>query len=385
MDYYEVLGISKGATQEEIKKAYRRNAVKFHPDKNQGDPQAEKKFKQISEAYEVLSDERKRQMYDQYGEAAFQGGGPGGPGGFGAGGFNSMEDALKTFMGAFGNGGGGGSIFDSLFGFEGEGESGGARQGTSKKMNLSLTFEEAVRGTQKEVSLSNYFECSRCQGKGAESSKDIKTCGQCRGSGHVQQSRGFFTMTSPCPTCQGKGQMIVNPCGDCRGSGRVKQKQTVSIKVPAGVDSGMRIRMSGYGDAGENGGPPGDLYVYIQVEPHEFFSRSGDDITIELPLTFSEAALGSRKEIPTPLGTSIRVSIPDGTQTGKSFRLKGEGITNVHGQGKGDLFVKVLVETPVNLTDKQKELLQQLAETEREQNSPKRKGFLDKMKSFFAE
>lgn len=381
-DYYEVLGLARSATQDEVKKAYRKSALKYHPDRNPGDAAAEKKFKEISEAYEVLSDEKKRQIYDQYGADALKGAGMGGAGGHA--GFSSMEEALRTFMGAFGGGGGGGgeSIFDSFFGFESEGE--GERQGASKKMNLSISFEEAMKGVEKEVALNNYAACSQCAGSGAASASSIKKCSRCRGSGQIHQSRGFFSMTSVCPQCYGKGKTITDPCSECRGDGRVKKKQHIKIKVPAGVDTGMRLRMSGYGDAGEGGGPPGDLYVFISVEPHSVFQREGDDVLVELPLSFSEAALGCKKELPTPHGSSCRISISEGTQSGKVLRVKGEGAPNVHGRGGGDMLVKISVETPVSLNEKQKELLRQFGELEKEQNSPRKRSFFDKVKVFFS-
>jgi molecular chaperone DnaJ len=379
-DYYEVLGVTKTATPDEIKKAYRKGALKHHPDKNPGDAAAEKKFKEISEAYEVLSDEKKRQLYDQYGADALRGGGMGGGGGPG---FSSMEEALRTFMGAFGGGRGGESIFDSFFGFENEGGEAGARQGASKKMSLTISFEDAVKGIEKEVVLNNYFNCDNCNGSGAASSSAIKRCTQCHGSGFVQQNRGFFSMSSPCPKCHGQGKMITEPCVECHGLGRTKKKQQVKLKVPAGVDSGMRLRMAGFGDAGEGGGPAGDLYVFINVEPHPVFERQGDDVIIELPLSFSESALGCKKEIPTPHGTTARLNVPEGTQSDKTLRIKGEGIPNVHGQGQGDLLVKISVETPVRLSDKQKKLLEDFAKLETENNSPRKKTFFDKMKSFF--
>ncbi len=380
-DYYEILGLSRSATPDEIKKAYRKSALKYHPDRNPGDAQAEKKFKEISEAYEVLSDEKKRQIYDQYGADALKGAGMGGPGG-GHAGFASMEEALRTFMGAFGGGGGGGeSIFDSFFGFESDD---GERQGASKKMNLSISFEEAMKGVEKEAALTNYINCSKCDGSGAASSDAVKKCSRCRGSGQIHQSRGFFSMTSVCPQCHGKGKTITDPCSECHGDGRVKSKQHITIKVPPGVDTGMRLRMGGYGDAGEGGGPPGDLYVFLTVEPHSVFQREGDDVFVELPLSFSEAGLGCKKELPTPHGGSCRISIPEGTQHGKTFRVKGEGSPNVHGRGKGDMLVKVSVETPVNLSEKQKALLRQFGELEKEQNSPRKCSFFDKIKVFFS-
>lgn len=386
-DYYELLGVGKSATESEIKKAYRKKALQYHPDKNQGDEEAAAKFKEISEAYEVLSDDQKRKMYDQFGKEGVNAG-MGGGGRGGAGGFSSMEEALRTFMGAFGGAGGqaggGGSIFDSFFGFEGgQGEGSFARQGASKKIQLSVTFDEAAKGVQKEVALTNYANCETCSGSGAASKEDLKTCSMCNGSGHMQQTRGFFSMTSTCPNCHGSGTMIAKPCGDCHGSGKTKKRQTVKVNIPAGIDSGMRMKMAGYGDAGENGGPPGDLYVYVQVKPHDVFLREGDDVILNLPISFPDAALGSKKEIPTLSGSTYRLTIPDGTQHGKVLRVKGQGFQNVHGNGKGDMLIHVQVETPVNLSADQKKILTQFADTERPQNSPKSKSFFDKIKSFF--
>jgi molecular chaperone DnaJ len=383
-DYYSVLGTTQGATQEEIKKAYRKSALKYHPDKNPGDKQAEAKFKEISEAYEVLSDEKKRQIYDRYGADAVKGAaGMGGAGGGGQGGFSSMEEALRTFMNAFG-GGSSDSIFESFFGFGSEDSEAGGRQGASKKMNLTVSFEEAVRGVEKEVILNNLASCEKCNGSGAASASAIKKCIRCHGAGQVQQTRGFFSMSSICPQCQGRGKVVTESCSDCKGAGRVKKKEQLTIKIPPGIDSGMRMRVGGYGDAGENGGPPGDLYVYITVEPHEVFAREGDDITIELPISFTEAALGCKKELPTPGGGVTRITIPEGTQTGKKFRVPKEGLPNVHGQGKGDLFVTVTIETPVSLSAEQKNLLKSFAELEGAQNSPRKRTFLDKLKVFFS-
>ncbi|MGE5195921.1 MAG: molecular chaperone DnaJ [Anaerolineae bacterium] len=380
-DYYDALGVSRNATQDEIKKAYRKNALKYHPDKNPGDEQAERKFKGISEAYEVLSDEKKRQLYDQYGADALKGGGMGTGG---SGGFSSMEEALRTFMGAFGGSHGGESIFESFFGFDSDASESSMRQGSSKKMNLSISFEEAVRGVEKEVILHNFISCTKCKGLGAASSSSIKKCSRCNGSGQVHQSRGFFSMSSPCPQCHGARTMITDPCSECHGAGRLKEKQRISIKIPPGIDNGMRIRMPGHGDAGEAGGPPGDLYVSITVKPHEVFERHGDDVILEVPISFTEAALGCKKEIPSPLGESCRITIPEGTQTGKMLRVKSKGVPNVHGQGEGDLLVKITIETPVGLTEKQKELLKSFAELEGDHNSPHKRSFLDKIKSFFA-
>ncbi|MCX6988362.1 MAG: molecular chaperone DnaJ [Chlamydiae bacterium] len=386
-DYYNVLGVTKNASAEEIKKAYRKNALKYHPDKNPGNPDAEKQFKSISEAYEVLSDDQKKQVYDQYGADALKGGAS--MGGGHPGGFSSMEEALRTFMGAFGGGGGGGgggneTIFDSFFGFDSGSASSGERQGASKRMNLNLSFEEAMAGVEKEASLTNYVTCEPCNGSGAASKAGVKRCPRCQGQGQIHQTRGFFSMATTCNQCAGKGKVISEPCKDCNGQARMKKKKNVSIKVPAGVDSGMRLRLSGHGDAGEDGGPPGDLYVYITVETHKLFQRDGDDLILELPISFCEAALGSKKEIPTALGGTCRLNIPEGTQAGKILRVKNEGCPNVHAQGRGDLLIKVVTETPVDLSERQKEILREFAAMEMGSNSPRKQTFVDKLKVFFS-
>lgn len=381
-DFYQILGVTKNASPEEIKKAYRKKALQYHPDKNPGDEAASAQFKEVSEAYETLSDEKKRQVYDQYGKEGLRGfgGHGGGPGGAG---FSSMEEALRTFMGAF-PGGGGGSIFDSFFGFEGGGQGGSfAQQGASKKIQVSISFEDAAKGVTKEAVITNLANCTKCDGSGAQSKNDIKSCSACGGSGHYQQTRGFFSMTSTCPTCHGSGNVITKPCNNCHGAGKTKKKQNIKIQIPPGIDSGMRLKMSGYGDAGENGGPPGDLYVYVQVEPHDMFQRKGDDIILALPISFVEAALGTKKEIPTLDKTSYLLTIPEGTQPGKILRVRGQGYPNVHGNGKGDLLIHVQVETPVHLSTEQKKLLQDFAATEKPQNSPQSKSFFEKLKQVF--
>lgn len=379
-NYYEILGVAKTATPEEIKKAYRKKALQYHPDKNPGDAKAEKHFKEISEAYEVLSDAQKKEIYDRYGAEALKGasGMGGGPGAH-PGGFSSMEEALRTFMGAFG---GGESIFDSFFGGGGPAR-GGAQAGASKKVTITLSFEEAARGVEKELAVSAYHSCEKCSGRGSATSDGVKRCKRCDGTGHVVQNRGFFSMSTTCPDCHGEGQVVTNPCKECSGSGRIKDKRKVKVTIPAGVDTGMRLRMAGQGDAGEGGGPAGDLYIFIEVEPHPVFQRQGDDITVQVPITISEASLGAKKEIPTLSGGTCRLTIPEGTQSGKTLRIKGEGIPNVHGQGKGDMLVTLIVETPTKLSDKQKELLKEFAETEAPANFPSRRSFWEKLKSFF--
>ncbi len=387
-DYYQVLGVSRDASADEIKKAYRKLAVKYHPDKNPDDAKAEAKFKEISEAYEVLSNDEKRRMFDQFGADAVRSGGVGGQGG-GAG-FSSMEDALRTFMGAMGSGGGGGGggdFFDSFFGGGGGGGGGSApraRQGVSKKAQITISFDEAAGGVTKELAITNYAECETCKGLGAASESDIKKCGTCGGMGQVHQARGFFQMSAPCPHCHGSGEIISKPCTECHGAGKVKVRQRVKVPIPAGIDDGMRIKMAGYGDAGEAGGPPGDLYVYVRVQEHDIFEREGDNLILVPPISLTEAALGCKKELPPLLSKKpVRITIPEGTQSGKVLRARGEGLPNVHGHGKGDLLIEIQVETPVKLTSTQKEILEQFQALEKPQNSPQRKSFLDKLKALF--
>lgn len=379
-DYYDVLEVSKGASSEEIKKAYRKQAIKYHPDKNQGNPEAESRFKEISEAYEVLSDKQKREIYDRYGKDALSGSAGAGAGQH----FSSMEDALRTFMGAFG-GMGGDSMFESFFG--GGSGSGGAyvRQGASKKISLTISFEEAAKGVEKEAIITNHVSCSTCHGRGSSSKEGIKKCSRCGGNGQLMQSRGFFSMAVTCPQCQGEGEIITDPCKTCHGQGRVKSRQTISIRVPAGVDTGTRLKMTGYGDSGEGGGPPGDLYVYISVKPHSVFNREGDDIILDLPIGFAEAALGCKKEIPSLSSKSCRITIPEGTQNGKLFRIRNEGFPNVHGQGQGDLLVRITIETPTRLNQEQRDLLEAFGKLEGTYNLPRRESFLQKIKSFFSD
>jgi len=381
-DYYELLDVTRDATPDQIKKAYRKKALKYHPDKNPDNPDAASRFKEISEAYEVLSDENKRHMYDQYGKAGLEGAGFG----HGGEGFESMEEALRTFMGAFG-GMGSDNIFDSFFtgGGMGAGPGRAARQqGASKRVNITVSFEEAAKGIDKELVITNNVTCVSCSGSGAASSTGVSTCPRCKGHGQVFEQRGFFSMSMTCPECHGEGQVIKDPCNQCHGQGVTKEKQHVKVHIPAGVDSGMRLKVSGYGDAGIGGGPPGDLYVFITVQPHEVFERVGDDVLIDLPLSFPEAALGCKKEVPSVTGHACRVTIPEGTQNGKVFRVRGEGFPNVHGSGKGDLLVRVFVETPTKLNGEQKKLLEEFAKMQGPANLPKGKSFFDKIKDFFS-
>ena len=378
-DYYDFLGVSKNASKEEIKKAYRKQALKYHPDKNKGDPKSAEQFKKVSEAYGVLSDEKKRQMYDQYGEAGVnQAAGMGGQG------FSNMDDALRTFMDAFG---GGESIFESFFGGGSEGGFSGGRQGASKgaskRISVTISFEESAKGVTKEAYITNHVTCNKCSGTGADSPNDIRTCSTCKGSGQLFQSRGFFSMTTTCPQCHGKGTTITKNCSECRGSGRTREKKKIKINIPPGIDNEMKLKMTGYGDAGKAGGPAGDLYVHVEVQPHEYFKRTGDDVYFNLPITFSEAGLGCKKEVFTPLGEVCRLTIPEGTQNEKVFRIRGKGIANIYGRGLGDFLIKISIETPVKLSNKQKEILKEFAKLETPANQPKKQEFLKKLKFFF--
>jgi molecular chaperone DnaJ len=380
-DYYEILGISRDATQEEVKKAYRKRALQFHPDRNPGDAEAEKKFKEISEAYEVLGEEQKRKAYDRYGAQAFAGAGAGPSFHHGAGGYASMEEALRTFMGAFG----GEPIFEDMFGGRGFEEAPRRQQGASKRLTVSISFAEAMTGVDKEISLNNYVPCDACGGRGTTSAKGVRRCARCGGSGQVFEQRGFFSMSMTCPQCHGEGEQIVDPCSQCRGEGRVKAKKTAHFHIPAGIDTGMRLKLSGYGDAGFGGAPPGDLFVYVKVEDHEIFEREGNDLVLDLPLSLTEAALGCKKEIPSfaHLG-SCKISIPEGIQSGKVLRVKGEGFPSLQGGPRGDLLVRAVIEIPTNLSSSQRKALEQLAAAESIENFPQRKAFADHLKSFLA-
>ncbi|MEQ4936074.1 molecular chaperone DnaJ [Proteus terrae] len=370
-DFYEVLGLSKAADEKEIKRAYKRLAMKYHPDRNQGDKESEAKFKEIKEAYEILSDAQKRAAYDQYGHAAFEQGGFGGQGG---GGFGGGADFGDIF----------GDVFGDIFG-------GGRRQqraarGSDLQYNMDLTLEEAVRGVAKEIRIPTLETCDKCHGSGAKEGTSAETCSTCHGAGQVHLRQGFFTVQQACPTCHGRGKVIKEPCSKCHGDGRVERSKTLSVKIPAGVDTGDRIRLSGEGEAGENGAPAGDLYVQVHVRQHHIFERDGNNLYCEVPINFAIAALGGEIEVPT-LDGRVKLKIPAETQTGKMFRMKGKGVKSVRSSSIGDLMCRVVVETPVKLNEKQKELMQQLGESfggkSGEKNTPRSKSFLDGVKKFF--
>ncbi len=365
-DYYEVLGLSKGASDDEIKKAYKRAAMKYHPDRNPGNKDAEDHFKEAKEAYEVLSDAQKRAAYDQYGHAGVD------PSMAGAGaGYRDFADAFSD-------------IFGDIFG--GGGRRTNVYRGADLRYNLEVTLEEAARGTETKIRIPVMSECEHCGGTGAKKGSQPATCPTCGGHGQVRMQQGFFSIQQTCPRCHGSGRVITDPCGHCHGEGRVKKHKTLSVRIPAGVDEGDRIRLAGEGEAGINGGPAGDLYVLIHLKQHAVFQRDHDDLHCEMPVSFTAAALGGEILIPT-LDGQATIRIPAETQTGKVFRLRGKGIKGVRSDHPGDLLCHVVVETPVSLTERQKELLREFEEISRQhegKHNPKAKGFMDKVKEFFS-
>lgn len=372
-DYYEILGVERTVSIEEIKKAYRKLAVKYHPDKNPGDKAAEEQFKELGEAYEILSDPQKRELYDQHGHAAFDRR----AGGFGRG-TGGFHDPFDIFREVFG---GGGSIFDDLFG-GGRSDPTQPQRGGDLRYDMEITFEEAANGCEKEITVTKPETCDVCNGSGAESGSRVKTCPTCGGGGRVVSSRGVFQIAQTCPTCQGAGRVIEKPCKTCHGSGRRDRPSKIKLKIPGGVDTGSRLRSLGNGEAGLRGGPPGDLYVVLHVKPHEIFQRDGDDLLCEVPVSFVQAALGAEIEVPT-LNGKAEIKIPAGTQPGTTFRLKGKGVKNVQGYGHGDLHVRVMVEVPTHMTSAQKAKLQEFAQLCNGKESPLSQSFFEKAKNFF--
>lgn len=371
-DYYEVLGVERGSSEAELKKAYRRLAMKYHPDRNPDDKAAEERFKEANEAYEVLSDASKRSAYDQYGHAGVDPQMGGGAGGFGAGGANFSDIFGDVFSDFFGGGRGGGR--------------GGAQRGSDLRYTLELDLEEAVRGTTVTIRVPTLVNCKPCDGTGAKKGTSPVTCTTCGGIGQVRMQQGFFSVQQTCPRCHGSGKMITDPCGSCHGQGRVEESKTLSVKVPAGVDSGDRIRLTGEGEAGSLGGPAGDLYVVVNVREHAIFQRDGKHLYCEVPISFADAALGGELEVPT-LDGRVKLKIPEGTQTGKLFRLRGKGVAPVRGGGAGDLMCRVAVETPVNLNKRQRELLDEFRKSLEgdSSHSPKASGWFDGVKRFFGD
>ena len=384
-DYYDVLGASKDASAAELKKAYRKLAIKYHPDKNPDDQEAEEKFKELGEAYEALSDEDKRAAYDRYGHAAFENGGAGGGGFGGGGGFHDASDIFsQVFGGAFGGGGGGGGGgFEDLFGGGRRRRNPSGRQpGSDLRYDLEITLEEAASGIQKELEIEKLEACSTCNSSGSKSGSGRKSCSTCGGQGVVTRQHGIFVQQSECPACHGAGQTISDPCPDCSGEGRKNETTRIKINIPAGVNDGTRLRSSGNGDAGLRGGQPGDLYVFLHVARHDIFKREENDLFCEVPLPFVTAALGGELEVPTLDGKSS-IKIPAGTQGGTTFRLRNRGIKDLRSGGKGDLHVEVQVEVPTKLNSEQKEKLKEFSDSIGAKNNPMQESFVEKAKRFF--
>lgn len=369
-DYYELLGASRTANADDLKKAYRKLAMKYHPDRNPGDKDAEKKFKEINHAYDVLKDDQKRAAYDRYGPAAFDGNsnGPGGPGGQGF-----------DFSGGFAD------IFEQMFGnMGGGGQRSGPGRGADLRYNLEISLEEAHAGAEANVRAPSSVTCDSCHGSGAEPGSKPVTCPTCQGRGRMRMQQGFFTVERTCPTCHGAGQKIEKPCRACNGAGRVRKDKTLQVKIPAGVEDGTRIRLSGEGEAGARGGPPGDLYVFLSVRKHKMFERDGADLLCRAPINMVTATLGGHIEVPTLDGKTARISIPAGTQSGHQFRLRGKGMPVLRSTQKGDLYIETVVETPVNLTARQKELLKEFEAAGKDAGtSPESEGFFNKVKEMF--
>jgi len=375
-DYYELLGVSKTATEEELKKAYRKKAVQFHPDKNPGNKAAEEQFKKVSEAYEALKDPEKRAAYDRFGHAAFQGPGGGRPGG--GGGFHDPYDIFREVFNQGGAGGGG--IFEDMFG--GGGNRDGGRDGSDLRYDLEITLEEAATGVEKEISFRKLMSCEHCHGSGAEPGSKRVTCPTCRGAGQIRRSGGIIVFTQTCPTCQGAGVKIEKPCTVCRGEGRVAKNTKLNVKIPAGVDSGSRLRSAGNGEAAGAGGSPGDLFIVLSVKEHELFERQGDDLFCEIPIKFTLATLGGSIEVPTLTGKA-NLKIPASTQSGTTFRLRHRGMPTLRGGGHGDELIRVQVEVPTSLTSEQRKILEEFARVSGDAHEPTSKTFFEKAKKFF--
>jgi len=381
-DYYELLGAAKGASEEELKKAYRKKAVQYHPDKNQGNKEAEEMFKKISEAYEVLKDPQKRAAYDRYGHAAFQQGGGAGPRGAGGagGGFHDPYDIFREVFGGAGGGGGGGGIFEEFFGGGGGRE--GGHDGADLRYDLEISLEDAARGVEKEISFRKAVTCERCDGSGAEPGSKRVTCPTCRGAGQIRRSGGIITFTQTCPTCGGAGSKVEKACTACRGEGRVAKNTKLNVRIPPGVDTGSRLRSVGNGEAGASGGQAGDLYIVLAVKEHEVFERQGDDLFLEIPIKFTLASLGGTIEVPT-LSGKASLKIPVGTQSGTTFRLKSKGMPSLRGSSHGDQLVRVQVEVPTHLTPEQRKKLEEFALLSGDADEPMSKSFFEKAKKFF--
>lgn len=368
-DYYELLGVGKDADANTLKKAFRKKAMEFHPDRNPDNPEAEKKFKEFGEAYDVLKDPEKRAAYDRYGHAAFENGMGGPGGGAGAGGFDFSD------------------VFEEFFGdFMGGGRRGGRRgpaRGSDLRFNMEISLEDAFNGKTDQITIPTSVSCEACDGTGAEPGTKPEVCGTCGGAGKVRANQGFFMVERTCPTCGGSGQIITNPCKVCRGAGKVQKEKTLQVKIPKGVEEGTRIRLSGEGEAGGRGAPPGDLYIFLSIKPHPIFKRDADMLFCQVPIPMATATLGGNLEVPTIEGKRARIKIPAGTQSGRQFRLKGKGMPELNGGFVGDMIIETQVETPVNLTKRQRELMEEFAEEGGNEVSPQSEGFFTKVKELW--
>lgn len=368
-DYYEVLGTSKGADEKELKRAYRKLAMKFHPDRNADNPDAEAKFKELNEAYDVLKDPQKKAAYDQMGHAAFEGGMGGGGGGFGGGAGADFGDMF-------------GDMFGDIFGGGGAGQSGRTR-GSDLRYNLNITLEDAYKGKKVKVKIPSTEECGTCTGTGAKKGTSAQTCSTCHGAGQVRVQQGFFSLARTCHHCGGSGKIIKDPCSDCHGAGVKQKDKTIEVSIPQGVEDGSRIRVSGEGEAGHNGGPSGDLYIFISIKDHEIFEREQTHLFVDVPVNFIDATLGGQVEVPTIEAGRVKINIPEGTQPEQQFRVRGKGMPGLHGQPHGNMYVNVQVEVPSKLTDDQRELLEQLRDSMSESNTPKKESFFKKVANFW--
>jgi len=367
--YYETLGIARGASEQELKSAYRRLAKEFHPDCNPGDMRAELRFKEVSEAYEVLKDPQKRAAYDHFGHAAFDGGG--GNRGFGPDFASSMSDIFDDLFGEF------------MGGRRGQRQRSSRERGADLRYNLEISLTEAFAGKTAQICVPTSVSCETCNGSGAKAGTKPTSCPTCGGHGKVRASQGFFTIERTCPNCQGRGETIEDPCQSCRGSGRITKERTLSVNIPAGVEDGTRIRLAGEGEAGLRGGPAGDLYIFLSIKPHEFFQRDGADLFCKVPISMTTAALGGQIEVPTVDGAATRVKVPEGSESGKQFRLKGKGMPVLRSKVSGDMYIQVEVETPKNLTKRQRELLDEFERESHKETSPESAGFFARVKDFF--
>jgi molecular chaperone DnaJ len=379
-DYYEVLEVERTVTEDGIKKSYRKLAVKYHPDKNPGDHEAEERFKELGEAYEALMDPQKRAAYDRYGHAAFQQGGFGGGAGAGGGGFH---DPFDLFREVFGSGGGSGGIFEHFFGGGGASDGSGRQRGSDLRYDMQITLEEAAAGCEKEIEIRKLGTCGTSEGSGAQQGSKAVTCTTCRGRGQVVASRGFFQVAQTCPTCQGTGRVIEKPCKSCHGDGRTEQTSRIKLKIPAGIDEGARLRSPGGGEAGLRGGSAGDLYVVIHLKEHAIFQRDGMDLHCEMPIPFSIAALGGEVRVPTLTG-AVNLKIPPGTQSGAMFRIRGQGMPALQSSSRGDILARVQVEVPTRLNAEQRKALEHFAELCGEENTPLHKSFSERLRDLFS-